>query len=102
MDDLGSVHVIVDDGATRIVLVGEISAVVHQELVEAVADAVATGQTIEIDTHHVTFIDSACIAVLAGLANQNPHKPRLLHVSPTGRFILEANNHAHLFDIVDG
>jgi anti-sigma B factor antagonist len=97
----GSVHVILSPDRTRIVLSGEIDADLGADLTEATADAEQAGVPIEVDAHHVTFMDSSGVAFLARLAVRTPHRVRLLHVPPTVQFLLEVTRIGDLLDVVD-
>lgn len=95
--DPASVHVIVGTTRARIVLSGEIDA----DLQEATAAAEDSGLPVEIDAHHVTFMDSSGVAFLARLASRGPHRVRVLRAPPTVRFLLEVTRIGELLDIVD-
>ncbi len=96
-----SVHVIVMDDRTRIVVSGEIDADLSADLQEATADAEATGLPIEVDAQHVTFMDSSGIAFLARLASRSAEKVRVLHAPETVRFLLEVTRIGELLELVD-
>ncbi|WP_284293179.1 STAS domain-containing protein [Luteimicrobium album] len=71
--DPGDVGVIVGSQRVRIVLAGEIDIDLEHDLRDAIGDAEGTGLPIEIDAHHVTFIDSSGVSFLAELASRaNP------------------------------
>lgn len=97
----GTVHVILGADRTRIVLSGEIDADLATDLHQATADAEHSGLPIEVDTHHVTFMDSSGVAFLARLATRSRHRVRLLRVPPTVRFLLEVTRIGELLDVVD-
>jgi anti-anti-sigma factor len=99
--DPGTVQVIVEEGRTRIVLSGEIDADVADELAEASAEAAQLGLPIEVDTHHVTFMDSSGVAFLARLTRGSTGRVRLLRVPPTVRFLLEVTRIGDLLDVDD-
>lgn len=102
--DLGepaSVHVIVQDGRTRIVLSGEVDADLAAELTEATSDAEATGLPIDIDAQHVTFMDSSGIAFLARVATRANQKVRMLRAPETVRFLLQVTRIGELLELVD-
>ncbi|MHA7134786.1 STAS domain-containing protein [Oerskovia turbata] len=99
--DPASVHVIVGATRARIVLSGEIDADLGADLLDATADAEATGLPVEIDAHHVTFMDSSGVAFLARLATRGPHRVRVLRAPPTVRFLLEVTRIGDMLDIVD-
>ncbi|MDO8143471.1 MULTISPECIES: STAS domain-containing protein [Isoptericola] len=99
--DPASIHVIVGSSRARVVLSGEIDADVSSELGEAISDAEASGLPVEIDAHHVTFMDSSGVAFLARLASRSPHTVRILRAPPTVRFLLEVTRIGELLEIVD-
>jgi len=98
----GAVQVIVGTDATRIVLSGEVDADLGPELQEATAEAEQVGLPIEVDAHHVTFMDSSGVAFLARLSIRSQHRVRLLRVPPTVRFLLEVTRIGELLDVVEG
>jgi anti-sigma B factor antagonist len=97
----GAVHVILGNDRTRIVLSGEIDADLGADLHEATAEAEHADLPIEVDAHHVTFMDSSGVAFLARLATRSQHRVRLLRVPPTVRFLLEVTRIGDLLDVVD-
>ncbi|SDR77995.1 STAS domain-containing protein [Paraoerskovia marina] len=99
--DPASVHVIVGTNRARIVLSGEIDADLGADLAEATSHAEAAGLPVEIDAHHVTFMDSSGVAFLARLASRNPHPVRVLRAPPTVRFLLEVTRIGELLEIID-
>ncbi|MEG3616269.1 STAS domain-containing protein [Isoptericola haloaureus] len=99
--DPASIHVIVGTSRARVVLSGEIDAEVSSELGDAISDAEASGLPVEIDAHHVTFMDSSGVAFLARLASRSPHTVRILRAPPTVRFLLEVTRIGELLEIVD-
>ncbi|GHS89376.1 STAS domain-containing protein [Cellulomonas hominis] len=98
----GAVHVILGADRTRIVLSGEVDADLGPDLTEATAEAERAGLPIEVDAHHVTFMDSSGVAFLARLSIRSPHRVRLLRVPPTVSFLLEVTRIGELLDVVDG
>ena len=98
----GSVHVIVGSERTRIVLSGDIDADVAPDLQEATAEAERARLPIEVDCHHVSFMDSSGVAFLARLSTRSAERIRLVRVPPTVRFLLEVTRIGELLDIVDG
>lgn len=96
----GSVQVIVQAQRTRIVLSGEIDADLGPDLQEATSDAEATGLPIDIDTRHVTFMDSSGIAFLARIATRSGTRTRVIHPPETVRFLLEVTRIGELLDVV--
>jgi anti-anti-sigma factor len=99
--DPASVHVIVGSTRARVVLSGEIDADIGADLGEAIAHAEKSGLPVEIDAHHVTFMDSSGVAFLARLASRSPQKVRILRAPPTVRFLLEVTRIGELLEIVD-
>ncbi len=97
----GTVHVIVGAERTRIVLAGEVDATLAPELLDAGSEAEKAGLPVEVDVHHVTFMDSSGVAFLARLAGRSAHRVRLLRVPPTVRFLLEVTRIGELLDVVD-
>ena len=98
----GAVHVIVGTDVTRIVLSGEVDADLASELQEATAEAEHLGLPIEVDAHHVTFMDSSGVAFLARLSIRSQHRVRLIRVPPHVRFLLEVTRIGELLDVVEG
>lgn len=97
----GSVHVIVGTDRTRIVLSGEVDADLGQDLQDATTEAEQRGLPIEVDAHHVTFMDSSGVAFLARLAVRSEQRVRLLRVPPTVRFLLDVTRIGELLDVVE-
>ncbi|WP_245993453.1 STAS domain-containing protein [Xylanimonas allomyrinae] len=56
---------------------------------------------VEIDAHHITFMDSSGVAFLARLGSRMPHKVRILRAPPTVKFLLEVTRIGELLEIVD-
>ena len=96
-----SVHVIVQDGRTRIVLSGEVDADLSADLAEATAAAEANGLPIDIDAQHVTFMDSSGISFLARIASRSPKPVRILRAPDAVRFLLEVTRIGELLEAVD-
>lgn len=97
----GSVHVIRTEDRTRIVLSGEVDADLGADLAQAGDDAEAAGLPIDIDAHHVTFMDSSGVAFLARMAQRTEHRIRLINVPPTVQFLLEITRIGELLDVVE-
>jgi anti-sigma B factor antagonist len=95
----GAVQVLVEPDRTRIVLSGEVDADLAPELAEATSEAELHGQPIEVDTKHVTFMDSSGVAFLARLSMRSPHRVKLLRVPQTVRFLLEVTRIGELLDV---
>lgn len=101
LGDPASVHVLMGTTRARIVLSGEVDAEMGADLHEATAEVEQAGLPVEIDAHHVTFMDSSGVAFLARLASRSPHRVRVLRAPPTVRFLLEVTRIGELLDIVD-
>ncbi|WP_426593287.1 STAS domain-containing protein [Cellulomonas sp. McL0617] len=97
----GAVHVIVGAESTRIVLSGEVDADLGAELQEATAEAEQIGLPIEVDAHHVTFMDSSGVAFLARLSIRSQHRVRMIRVPPHVKFLLEVTRIGELLDVVE-
>jgi anti-sigma B factor antagonist len=97
----GSVHVIVGTTRARIVLSGEIDADLVADLHQATSDVEEAGLPVEIDAHHVTFMDSTGVAFLARLTAVSPERVRILRTPPTVKFLLEVTSIGDMLDIVD-
>jgi len=96
-----TVHLIVGSSRARIVLSGEIDADIGPELTEATDEADATGLPVEVDAHHVTFMDSSGVAFLARMATRMPGRVSILRAPPTVKFLLEVTRIGDLLEIVD-
>lgn len=96
----GAVQVIVGEDRVRLVLSGDVDSDIAGELTEAAAEAERHDLPIEVDAHHVTFMDSAGVAFLARLSARSKHRVRLLRVPPTVRFLLEVTRIGELVDVV--
>lgn len=97
----GAVHVIVGDTHSRILLSGEIDADIVADLQQATADVQEAGLPVEIDAHHVTFMDSTGVAFLARLTAISSTPVRMLRTPPTVRFLLEVTSIGDLLEIDD-
>lgn len=97
----GTVHVIVGSTTARVLLSGEIDADLVADLQQATQDVEEAGLPVEIDAHHVTFMDSTGVAFLARLTAISEHRVRVLRAPPTVRFLLEVTSIGDLLDIVD-
>ncbi len=95
-------HVIVENGRTRIVLSGEIDADLAGDLADATADAEAAGLPIDIDAQHVTFMDSSGIAFLARVATRVQQPVRVLRAPESVRFLLQVTRIHELLEVVPG
>lgn len=100
--EAGSVHVLFLERVTRTVLSGEIDAELSGDLLEAAGSALAAGLPIEVDTQHVTFMDSAGVAFLARLASKSrPGRVRVLRPPAMVRFLLDVTDIARVVDVVE-
>ena len=97
----GSVHVISGIDHIRIILAGEIDADLAGDLQDATTAVERSGLPVEVDTHHVTFMDSSGVAFLARLATRSSYRVRLLNVPPTVRFLLEVTRIGELLDVAE-
>jgi len=95
----GAVQVLVGEDRVRIVLSGDIDSDVGDDLLEATSEAERHDLPIEVDTHHVTFMDSAGVAFLARLSIRSKYRVRLLRVPPTVKFLLEVTRIGELVDV---
>lgn|GEM_PF-1707939 len=95
-------HVIVENGRTRIVLSGEIDADLAADLADATADAEAAALPIDIDAQHVTFMDSSGIAFLARVATRVQQPVRVLRAPESVRFLLQVTRIHELLEVVPG
>ncbi|MEJ5913084.1 STAS domain-containing protein [Pseudokineococcus sp. 1T1Z-3] len=99
--DAGSVHVIMGQEKTRIVLSGEIDALLSPDLVEAAADAEDARRPVEVDAQHVTFMDSTGVAFLARLASRSHTRLVLIRPPDVVKFLIEVTSINDLLDVVD-
>ncbi|MBC7290670.1 MAG: STAS domain-containing protein [Actinotalea sp.] len=97
----GAVQVLEVDGATHVVLSGEIDSDLGRDLQQAAADAAVAGLPVVVDTRRVTFMDSAGLAFIARLCGRGQDKVTLLVSSPTVMFLLEVTGMKDAVDIVD-
>lgn len=97
----GAVQVLLGEDRVRIVLSGDIDSELGDDLTEATTEAERHELPIEVDAHHVTFMDSAGVAFLARLSIRSKHRVRLLRVPPTVRFLLEVTRIGELVDVAD-
>lgn len=96
----GSVHVITGLDHIRIILAGEVDADLTADLQEATTTVERSGLPVEVDAHHVTFMDSSGVAFLARLATRSAYRVRLLNVPPTVQFLLDVTRIGELLDVV--
>ncbi|PJI93767.1 STAS domain-containing protein [Luteimicrobium subarcticum] len=97
----GTVGVI--EGATRVrvVLAGEIDIDLERELRGAFRAVEATGKGIEVDAHHVTFIDSSGVSLLADLATRANPPVRVLRAPPSMKFLLSVTRIDEIVELLD-
>lgn len=99
--ELGTVHVIVGDSHARVVLSGEIDADLAIDLQQATRDLQKSELPIEVDAHHVTFMDSTGVAFLARLASITSWPVRVFNTPPTVRFLLDVTNVGSMLELVE-
>lgn len=99
--DAGTASVMVAQGRTRLVLSGEIDVALSSELTEAVAEAEASRNPVEIDARHVTFMDSSGVALLARLAHRTPGPLTMIKPPDVVRFLLDITRLGDVVAIVD-
>jgi anti-anti-sigma factor len=95
------VHVLIGGNTTRVVLSGDIDAELAPYLVEAAAEVIEAGQPVEVDTRHVTFMDSTGVAFLARLAGASTTRPVVLSPPEEVRFLLEITRIGDLVEVND-
>jgi anti-anti-sigma factor len=95
----GAVQVILGEDRVRVVLSGDVDSELGDELAEAAAEAERHDLPIEVDAHHVTFMDSAGVAFLTRLSTRSRHPVRLLRVPPTVRFLLEVTKIGEVVEV---
>jgi anti-sigma B factor antagonist len=98
--DPGSVHVLFEPSATRVVLTGEIDAELGPDLLEAAEDALSTARPVEVDCHLVTFMDSTGVAFLARLASRAPRRIVLIDPPDVVQFLIDTTRISSLLDVV--
>ncbi len=99
--DAGTASVMVAQGRTRLVLSGEIDVALTSELTEAVAEAEASRNPVEIDARHVTFMDSSGVALLARLAHRTPKPLTMIKPPDVVRFLLDITRLGDVVTIVE-
>lgn len=97
--DPGSVHVLFEPDATRVVLTGEIDAELGPDLLEAAEDALSTTRPVEVDAHLVTFMDSTGVAFLARLASRAPRRIVLIDPPDVVQFLIDTTRISSLLDV---
>jgi len=98
--ETGSAHLLVGHNFVRLVLSGDISADMVAELSEVMDDAVECGLPVEIDAHHITFMDSAGVALIAQLASRLSQRPKVLRAPETVQFLLEITGVDQVVDLL--
>ncbi|MCK6210870.1 STAS domain-containing protein [Georgenia sp. EYE_87] len=91
-NDTATFAVLTDQGRVRLVLAGSIDQLCVAELEEAVSETVRTGLPVEIDTRHVTFMDSAGIGALSSLTVASPHRVTFIEPAEVVRFLLHVTH----------
>ncbi|SDB92043.1 anti-anti-sigma factor [Sanguibacter gelidistatuariae] len=86
----------------RVVLSGEIDADLAADLNQATRDVQKSMLAVEIDAHHVTFMDSTGVAFLARLTAVTSGPVRIFNTPPTVRFLLEVTSIGSMLEIVEG
>lgn len=99
--ELGSVHMMVAPSRTRLVLSGEIDVALGPELSEAITEAERTGNPVEVDVRHVTFMDSSGVSMLARLAAHTVGRLTLIQPPDVVRFLLEVTQIGASCDVVE-
>ena len=94
-------HVIVGTTHARVVLSGEIDADLAADLAQATSDVQESKLAVEIDAHHVTFMDSTGVAFLARLTSVTKEPVRIFNTPPTVRFLLEITSIGSMLEIVE-
>ncbi|WP_448072435.1 STAS domain-containing protein [Georgenia yuyongxinii] len=97
----GSVALIVTKTRVRLVLAGELDLATKAELLRAVREAVRYDQPVEVDTRHVTFMDSSAIAALSRLIQQTDERPVFISPPDVVRFLLDVTQIGELVDVVE-
>jgi anti-sigma B factor antagonist len=83
-------------------LPGEIDAELGPDLLEAAEDALTSGRPLQVDAHHVTFMDSTGLAFLARLASRSKaRRVTLIRPPAVVKFLIETTNIVQLLDVVD-
>ena len=95
----GSLHLLLEDGRSLIILSGEIDASLRDDLHETADSATKQGKPIVVDARHVTFMDSTGVAFLARLANGSHERVKVTNVPPTVQFLLDATRIGELLDV---
>jgi anti-anti-sigma factor len=98
--DLATFAVLTDQGRVRLVLAGSIDQLCMAELEEAVSETVRTGLPVEIDTRHVTFMDSAGIGALTSLTLASSHAVTFIEPAEVVRFLLHVTHLDAMVEIV--
>jgi anti-sigma B factor antagonist len=90
--DQGTFAVLTNHGCVRLVLCGSIDQRCVVDLQEAVLETVRTGLPVEVDTRHVTFMDSAGVGALASLVGLTVHRVTFIEPAEVVRFLLQVTH----------
>ena len=97
----GSVHVLLDQDRTMVVLAGDVDATLAPDLIDAAADVAEARKPVRIDTRNVTFMDSTGVSFLARVAVGTGGRPVLLDPPDHVRFLLDITAIGDLVDVED-
>lgn len=99
--DAGSVHTMLSEQRTRIILQGEIDVALSSELTDALHEAEEAGVPVDVDARHVTFMDSSGVSLLARLVSHTPGRLRIIRPPEVVRFLLEVTRIGEAVDVVE-
>ena len=88
----GAVALLTTDGAVRLVLSGPIDQLCATDVDAAVSEAVAARLPVEVDTRHVTFMDSTGMAALQALSTACPLRATFINPTDLVRFLLQVTH----------
>ncbi|MFD1507518.1 STAS domain-containing protein [Georgenia yuyongxinii] len=97
----GTVALFALEDRVRLVLSGELDLATKADLLRAVREAVRYDQPVEVDTRHVTFMDSSAITTLSRLTQHTDQRPIFISPSDVVRFLLDVTMIGELVDVVD-
>ncbi|PFG39076.1 STAS domain-containing protein [Georgenia soli] len=90
--EAGAVALLTTEGAVRLVLSGPIDQLCAADVDAAVGEAVASGLPVEVDTRHVTFMDTAGVAALQSLTAAFPLRATFVTPTDLVRFLLQVTH----------